>query len=161
MNKCLIIIDMQNDLCEGGKMAINNSLTIIHSLNNLIPHFNNIIMTKCSLNTYCIDSTYGYNIHEGLYNFSNYMCVKRNHSGSSFYFDDKCKFDTKLFYTLKHNKIKQLYFCGLDHHGAIFKTIVDAFKYNFCCNLILYASLNCDPNHVSFLKKIGVNIIII
>lgn len=48
--KALLIIDVQNDFCEGGNLAVKNSLEIIPVINNLIKKFekNNdfIIATK-------------------------------------------------------------------------------------------------------------------
>lgn len=37
--KCLLIIDLQNDFCEGGNLAVKNSLEIIPVVNNLIEKF--------------------------------------------------------------------------------------------------------------------------
>lgn len=39
--KCLLIIDVQNDFCEGGSLAVKNSLEIIPVINNLIKKFKN------------------------------------------------------------------------------------------------------------------------
>lgn len=47
---CLLIIDVQNDFCEGGNLAVKNSSEIIPVINNLIDKFNKsndlIIATK-------------------------------------------------------------------------------------------------------------------
>ena len=37
--KALLIIDVQNDFCEGGNLAVKNSLEIIPVINNLIKKF--------------------------------------------------------------------------------------------------------------------------
>lgn len=47
---CLLIIDVQNDFCEGGNLAVKDSSEIIPVINNLIDKFNKsndlIVATK-------------------------------------------------------------------------------------------------------------------
>lgn len=42
--KALLIIDIQNDFCEGGNLAVKNSLEIIPVVNNLIKKFEKIMI---------------------------------------------------------------------------------------------------------------------
>ncbi|WP_372712990.1 isochorismatase family protein, partial [Ilyobacter sp.] len=39
MNKALLIVDVQNDFCEGGSLEVKNSAKIIPVINDLIDKF--------------------------------------------------------------------------------------------------------------------------
>ena len=45
-NTALIIIDVQNDFCPGGALAVKNSDQIIHPINTMIEHFEHVILTQ-------------------------------------------------------------------------------------------------------------------
>ena len=42
----LIIVDIQNDFCQGGKLEVPNADSIIPSVNNIQKEFNTIILTQ-------------------------------------------------------------------------------------------------------------------
>ena len=42
----LIIVDVQNDFCPGGSLAVKNGDKIINQINNIQKYFNNIILTQ-------------------------------------------------------------------------------------------------------------------
>ncbi|EJF75691.1 bifunctional nicotinamidase/pyrazinamidase [Bartonella alsatica] len=44
--KALIVIDVQNDFLPGGALAVPQSDTILPAINNLIDHFDHIILTQ-------------------------------------------------------------------------------------------------------------------
>jgi nicotinamidase/pyrazinamidase len=48
MSKVLIIVDVQNDFCEGGSLAVNNSNEIIPIINKLKKNriFSHVILTQ-------------------------------------------------------------------------------------------------------------------
>ena len=46
MSKALIIVDMQNDFCEGGSLAVNGSLEIIPTVNQLREKFDIVVRTR-------------------------------------------------------------------------------------------------------------------
>ena len=45
-DKALIIVDIQNDFCQGGKLEVPNADSIIPSVNNIQKEFNTIILTQ-------------------------------------------------------------------------------------------------------------------
>lgn len=44
--KALLIVDVQNDFCPGGALAVPNGDEIVPIINRLIPHFDHIIQTQ-------------------------------------------------------------------------------------------------------------------
>jgi nicotinamidase-related amidase len=46
INTVLIIVDLQNDFCEGGSLAVKNSLEIIPQINQYKTQFKHIILTQ-------------------------------------------------------------------------------------------------------------------
>jgi nicotinamidase-related amidase len=45
-NCALIIVDMQNDFCEGGSLAIKESIEIINGINLFRKQFKHVILTQ-------------------------------------------------------------------------------------------------------------------
>ena len=46
MSDALLVIDVQNDFCPNGALAVNNSDTIIHQINASMDHFNLVVLTQ-------------------------------------------------------------------------------------------------------------------
>jgi len=44
-NIALIIVDVQNDFCESGSLAVNDASSIIPIINELIPKYENVVYT--------------------------------------------------------------------------------------------------------------------
>jgi nicotinamidase/pyrazinamidase len=172
-NKCLIVVDLQNDFCEGGIYPVADSLSIIININEVSNDFTHIIFTKrCyesdnslfkkkNIMKHCISGTNGCNINFGLLGYKNYVEIKRPYNKSIFH-DDPIKKNLHISYKLKEKNIKNIYFCGLDFM-AIFNSIIDAYKYGYKCHLLL----DCIPlndeyeyhKKLLFLQNIGVIII--
>jgi len=43
---CLLIIDVQNDFCEGGALAVPDGGAVVPQINALIPHFKTVVLTQ-------------------------------------------------------------------------------------------------------------------
>jgi nicotinamidase/pyrazinamidase len=44
--KALIVVDVQNDFCEGGALAVNGASEIVPIINELMPKFDMVVATK-------------------------------------------------------------------------------------------------------------------
>jgi nicotinamidase/pyrazinamidase len=44
--QALIIVDMQNDFCEGGSLAVTGSLEVIPKINKLRENFDIVVVTR-------------------------------------------------------------------------------------------------------------------
>jgi nicotinamidase/pyrazinamidase len=45
-NEALIVIDMQNDFCDGGALAVTGANAIMASVNRLIGRYDNVVLTQ-------------------------------------------------------------------------------------------------------------------
>ena len=45
-NEALIVIDMQNDFCEGGALAVPGANAIVPLVNRLIGRLDNVVLTQ-------------------------------------------------------------------------------------------------------------------
>ena len=45
-NEALIVVDMQNDFCEGGALAVPGSNAIMPRVNHLIAHYDHVVLTQ-------------------------------------------------------------------------------------------------------------------
>ena len=46
MSDALLVIDVQNDFCPNGALAVNEGDTIIHQINAAMSHFNLVVLTQ-------------------------------------------------------------------------------------------------------------------
>ena len=49
MKKALVIVDVQNDFCTGGNLAVKNSEDVVPVINNIMNKFEMVIATQESL----------------------------------------------------------------------------------------------------------------
>jgi nicotinamidase/pyrazinamidase len=45
-NEALIVVDMQNDFCEGGALAVPGANAIVPRVNHLIAHYDHVVLTQ-------------------------------------------------------------------------------------------------------------------
>jgi nicotinamidase/pyrazinamidase len=177
--RALIIVDLQQDLSEGGPMATQNFLEIVPIINGIKNKFKIIIFTKnCyppdhkifskNIPQHCVDGTQGSRIHQGVL-VNNPIYIKRGMTKTSilgesaFYVDKGKNIETNLSTILKSCNIKDIYICGISLEGSIFRTILDAYKLRYNCKLIIDAT-TCENKEKGnkckkFLKTIGVQIV--
>jgi nicotinamidase/pyrazinamidase len=180
MSKCLIVVDMQNDYCEGGPMAFDQSLGLIPKINRIRDHFeivifatdvhpdNHISFKKYGgkLPEHCVVGSYGSQIHQDLIVKPLDYIITRGtlpeyDSESIFYNADSIENISKLKTILVSNKIKNLYFCGNGLDSIIFSSIIDAINYKFdCCILIdLVTFTHKFDECIKYLESIGAKIV--
>lgn len=153
LNKtALLVIDVQNDFCEGGAMATERTLDVIPIINRICDMFDMVIYTKdehfiehksfkCNGGPHpihCIYDTFGSEIHKllNMSNVNHYIV----HKGHNCEIDKSCLSDaTNVKSILKHNKIECVYLCGLGINHCIQPTLVDMVKLRYKCVVIIDA----------------------
>ena len=73
--KALIVVDVQNDFCPGGALAVPSGDTIIPAINKLLPQFELIIFTK---DWHPVDAECFVSQHPGKQPFEQYWPILRN-----------------------------------------------------------------------------------
>jgi len=180
-NKALLILNLQNDYCDGGPMAIPGTLKIIPEINRIRKYFDIIIFIKdwypddhisfLDHNKYlkhCIQNTKGAELNSGfIIKDSDYIVNKNTlimyDSDSAFYDAKLIEKKSKLDNILKINKIKQIYLCGGNIETTIFSTALDAIYLNYECYIITDLAVGkIETKKIQtyeYLKKIGVKLI--
>jgi len=135
-NKALLVIDIQNDYFEGGKMQLDSSFEASLKAKQLIESFRNknypvIYIQHIALKpdaTFFLPDTTGTDIHEN---------VKPLDSEKIFikHFPNSFK-DTELLDYLSFNHILDLTICGMMTHMCIDATSRAAKDFGFNCTLI-------------------------
>ena len=66
-NEALIVVDMQNDFCEGGALAVPGGNAIVPRVNHLIAHYDHVVLTQ---DWHTVDHASFAGSHEGAEPFS-------------------------------------------------------------------------------------------
>jgi nicotinamidase/pyrazinamidase len=175
----LLVIDIQNDLCEGGIMASKKSSDIISIVNRIKSKFNTVIFsmdnhTKDNIsfkkrggkyNQHCVVNTNGCKLNS----FLNYdknkdlTIIKGDYddydTDSCFYRvkNNNINIETNLRHILNENNIKTLYICGLGFEHCIYNTILDAYKFRINTIIIedgiSYLNNIINKRKINFIKN--------
>lgn len=143
--KTLLIIDYQNDYCEGGPQAFGDTLEKIPKINRIRYLFDNVIFTKneylpnhpifTKCKPHCIKGTKGCDINDNLLMSKKDVVIVKNttlgESKSAFYETSETK--TKLYYLLSNSDV---YVCGINLEKTIFSTVLDCYKHSIKCVII-------------------------
>ena len=148
-NAALIVVDVQNDFCTGGALAVPDGEKVVPIINSMMDKFDTIIATQdwhplhhCSFvdsigswPPHCIQNSFGSQLHDDLYNAPIKMILRKGmnsniDSYSAFMENDK-ETETGLKSFLQGLGIHQIYVCGLATDYCVLYTVIDALKMGF------------------------------
>lgn len=181
-DKVLIIMDMQNDFCNGGPFPHENSLDIIPKINKLKEEFSHVFLVRelhqanhssfkefgGKLHSHCVEGHNGSNFNVHLEISPNDIIISRGtlqkyDSSSAFYDAEDIQKETNLRYLLQVNNIHELYFCGIGMDKSIFSTILDAINFKYTCyvykDCIGYSDTKISQKNIKYLEELDVKII--
>lgn len=158
----LLVINVQNDLCNNSILKIEKSLDIIPKINRIKKYFNTIVFCKNwhpvnhesfleyggIWNVNCVKHTEGAELHNGLYinDKHDYILhkeiIEKFDSYSSFYNSKESNNKTNLDKILEENEIQDVYICGIGGEYSIYATALDAIKFRYKVFLIMDAIIN-------------------
>lgn len=178
--KALLIVDIQNDFCPGGALAIPNGDEIINTINNIRDEFEEVIFTldthpndHCSFKenggkwpAHCVLGLKGQQLHPELDNrINDIMIVKGMDRNIDSYsgFVDNANQKTIMDTLLKAREIDELYICGLATEYCVLFTAMDAINLGYKITIIEDACKGISEKEViealQKLKENGANII--
>lgn len=147
MQTALIVVDVQNDFCPGGSLAVNDGDKIIPYINSLIKYFTDkklpVFYTKdwhpanhCSFvenrgiwPKHCVAGTYGAEFHKNLIITEHAeVILKANKSDTDSYSGFQ---STSLHSKLKKLNIEKIVVVGLATDYCIKNTVLDALKLKY------------------------------
>ena len=138
----LIIVDLQNDFCPGGALAVPGGDEIVPIINQLIPNFNKIYNTQdwhppdhISFNAqggpwlpHCVQDTKGAELHPGL----KAEMAENIKKGTDADHETYSGFQgTHLAENLRTNGIKRVIVCGLATDYFVKAAVIDAITEGF------------------------------
>ena len=147
-NSALILVDIQNDFCPGGALAVEEGDQIVEVVNRLMPRFPLVISTQdwhpanhISFKAqggpwppHCVQGTRGAELHPDLdtERIKNYL-RKASSPGKDDYseFEGKDEQDRSLDQVLKGHKVNRIFVAGLATDYCVLATVLDGLKLGF------------------------------
>jgi nicotinamidase/pyrazinamidase len=138
----LIIVDVQNDFCPGGALAVPDGEKVVPVINSLVPRFENIFTTQDwhpsdhisfkdrggDWPPHCVAGTKGAELHSGL-RFSGAVHILKGDDPDR---DAYSGFHgTDLADRLKSAGVERLFVCGLATDYCVRATALDGLKEGF------------------------------
>lgn len=182
-NSALIVIDFQNDFCEGGSMANERTLELIPLLNRVLQlgfkikiftmdwHPNNHMSFKQfggEFPQHCVQFEDGAKINPAIILNDKDFIVKKGFlqkydSYSAFYNANYIYQQSRLNNILKTNDITTIYLCGIDFENTIFSTLLDSVRFEYNCkviyDLVTFKSENRMNEAKKFLETLGIKFV--
>jgi nicotinamidase/pyrazinamidase len=178
--RALIVVDVQNDFCPGGKLGVKDGDKVVKPLNQYIRFFSRHKLPVFATRDWHPEKTRHFKIFGGLWPVH---CVE-NTRGASFRKDLKIPFGTGilskgmdprkegysvfsaedsrgrgLLRILRALKIKEIYIGGLTTEYCIRYTVLDALKYGFktafLADAVMPVNLQEGKKVIKELKKAG------
>ncbi|MFH1625976.1 MAG: nicotinamidase [Pseudomonadota bacterium] len=137
--EALVIVDLQNDFCEGGALEVPGASEIIPIINKLVDRFELVIATQdhhplnhCSFNiwpVHCVAGTEGAEFHRGLQIDRIRHVVKKGTQEEREAYSGFQETDLSLF--LHSQGVTKIYVCGLATDYCVKATALDGLKEGF------------------------------
>ena len=151
-NKALLIVDLQNDFCNRGSLAVPDADAVIAIANQLMPQFKTVIASQdwhpvnhesfdSLWPVHCVQNTPGAAFHPALNTARITNVIQKGvdqaiDSYSAFY-DNKHQKSTGLTDYLRENKITHLVVMGLATDYCVKYSCIDAINDGFSVELVL------------------------
>lgn len=186
MKKALLIVDMQNDFCPGGALAVKGGNEIVPVINNYIKYFSAgrhlVVFTRdwhtpdhCSFKqqggiwpAHCVAGTAGAAFHPELYIPDEALIISKAASAEKDAysgFEGTSPDGETLDEVLKKKDVKELTVCGLATDYCVKSTVLDALKNGYTVKLLIdgVSAVEVKPGDgdeaLAEMKKAGAEII--
>ncbi|HJZ66594.1 MAG TPA: bifunctional nicotinamidase/pyrazinamidase [Blastocatellia bacterium] len=164
-DSALILVDIQNDFCPGGALAVNEGDRIVPIVNRLISEFPLVISTQdwhpanhISFKQqggpwppHCVQGTQGAQLRPDLNTDTiSYYFRKASSPDKDAYseFEGKDEQGRSLGEALKRHGVNKLYVVGLATDYCVLETVLDGIKYGYDVYPVIDAmrAVNVDPD---------------
>lgn len=134
--KCLLIVDVQNDFCPGGPLAVPNGDKVVDIINSIIDKFDLVISSQDwhpssgehfkNWPLHCIAETTGADLHPDLNKEKIDIFLKKGTDGSDTGYSAFEATNINLLELLRSKNIKKVYITGLATEYCVKATCMDA-----------------------------------
>ena len=141
MKKALLIVDVQNDFCPGGALAVNDGDKIVPIINQIQDKFDFVISSQDwhPANTvhfekwppHCIAGTFGADFHPNLITDKIDLKLLKGTGNKDDGYSAFEATNVSLIDYLHENQITDLYVCGLATDYCVKATVLDALENGF------------------------------
>lgn len=149
MKRALLIVDVQNDFCPGGPLAVPDGDQVVPVINQLLPHFPLVLSSQdwhpagsqhfARWPVHCLQDTVGAALHPDLQADA---IALRLYKGTGQTDDGYSAFEATnldLAQTLRQAEVDHLYIVGLATDYCVKATALDAIKAGFVTTVVLDA----------------------
>lgn len=156
--KAILIVDVQNDFCSGGALAVKDGDDVVHIINSIIDKFDFVVSTQDwhpektvhfeKWPVHCVANTFGSEFHTDLK--SDLIDLKLL-KGTEDKDDGYSGFEAtnyNLIEELQEKGVKEVYVCGLATDYCVRASALDAIEAGFDTYVIEDAikAVNLEPN---------------
>lgn len=141
MKNALLIVDVQNDFCPGGALAVNDGDKIVSIINQIEDKFDFVISSQDwhpaatvhfeKWPPHCIAGTFGADFHPNLITDKIDLKLLKGTGNKDDGYSAFEATNVSLIDYLRKNQIKDLYVCGLATDYCVKATVLDAIKNGF------------------------------
>jgi nicotinamidase/pyrazinamidase len=146
LDTALLVVDVQNDFCPGGALAVAGGDAVIPVINAWIPRFATVVASRdwhpadsvhfATWPPHCVAGTYGAQFRSGLDTGSFLLVLDK---GTGNVDDGYSAFEATnedLACWLRSRGVNQLYVCGLATDYCVLQTVLDALRLGFGATVI-------------------------
>lgn len=141
MKKALLIVDVQNDFCPGGALAVNDGDKIVPIINQIENKFDIVISSQDwhpattvhfeKWPPHCIAGTFGADFHPNLNTDKIDLKLLKGTGNKDDGYSAFEATNVSLIDYLHENQVSELYVCGLATDYCVKATVLDAIKNGF------------------------------
>jgi len=155
---CLLVVDVQNDFCPGGALAVQEGDAVVPSINRILPKFELIIATRdvhpgktihfSKWPPHCIAGTTGADFHPDLKTDAINLFAEKGTSNADDGYSGFEATNMDLAEILRERQIEDVVICGLTTDYCVKETALDAVKQGFHVTVLTDCTraVNLHPN---------------
>jgi nicotinamidase/pyrazinamidase len=140
-NRCLLIVDMQNDFCPGGALAVAGGDEIVPCINRIMDRFDLVVASRdmhpavsrhfTKWPVHCVQGTPGADFHPGLNLGAVHCFIEKGTTLEDDGYSDFESTNLDLASYLREQEVGELFICGLATDYCVKESVLDALRLGF------------------------------
>jgi nicotinamidase/pyrazinamidase len=155
--RCLLIVDVQNDFCPGGALAVDGGDEIVARINRIIGRFDLVLASRDmhpegsrhfeKWPVHCVRGTRGAEFHSGLAIAAVDCFLEKGTALADDGYSDFEATNLDLAGYLREQAVTALFVCGLATDYCVKETVLDALRLDFSTSVLedCIMAVNAQP----------------